>query len=157
MSMLIRVENDLAVGSPIAENQFLGIFSRTSFPIPLTYETVKEYGYALFRDSKSPTPGRYEVVEPDNPVKVTEGIWERGWLVRPMTADERETKDAEQAQIVRLQRNSKLGMSDWTQFTDSPLDEEAKLAWALYREELRAVTTQPGFPWDVEWPISPAE
>lgn len=61
----------------------------------------------------------------------------------------------EQAQLVRSDRNCRLAESDWTQFTDSPLDPEAKAAWAFYRENLRMVPDQPGFPWDVQWPPKP--
>lgn len=157
MTMLIKVKDGKTIGDPITEQQFLRFFNRTSFPVPLAYDVIEEYGYAFYCDSTPPSPGRYEVVEPDNPVHISRGVWERGWSLREMVEEERAVKDAEQAQTIRVQRNSKLVLSDWTQFTDSPLDEEAKLAWALYREELRAVTTQPGFPWDVEWPISPAE
>ena len=61
-------------------------------------------------------------------------------------------KDAEQAKSVREQRNQKLKDSDWTQVADAPVD---KAAWATYRQALRDITAQAGFPWDIQWPAQP--
>lgn len=59
----------------------------------------------------------------------------------------------ETAASVRHQRNAKLAESDWTQLSDSP--EANKSAWAAYRQALRNLTTQSGFPWDITWPTQP--
>ncbi len=57
---------------------------------------------------------------------------------------------------IRDQRNKLLAKSDWTQFVDSPLTSEQKQAWALYRQELRDITNQTGFPTDVVFPEQPS-
>jgi hypothetical protein len=61
-------------------------------------------------------------------------------------------KDAEQAKSVRTTRTEKLKDSDWTQIADSTAD---KAAWATYRQALRDITSQSGFPWEVTWPDAP--
>jgi hypothetical protein len=61
-------------------------------------------------------------------------------------------KDAEQAKSIREQRIKKLVDCDWTQVADSPVD---KAVWATYRQALRDVTTQSGFPWEIHWPTQP--
>jgi hypothetical protein len=61
-------------------------------------------------------------------------------------------KDAEQAKSVRNSRTEMLKDSDWTQIADSTAD---KTAWATYRQALRDITTQAGFPWTIEWPVAP--
>jgi hypothetical protein len=61
-------------------------------------------------------------------------------------------KDADQAVNVRQQRTEKLKDSDWTQLADSPVD---KAAWAAYRQALRDITAQAGFPWTIDWPEQP--
>ena len=61
-------------------------------------------------------------------------------------------KDAAQAQAIRDQRNTKLSETDWTQVADSPVD---KAVWATYRQALRDITAQAGFPWDITWPVAP--
>jgi|LakMenEpi03Aug12_release.lakeMendotaPanAssembly.Ray.scaffolds.fasta_scaffold1466475_1 hypothetical protein len=60
--------------------------------------------------------------------------------------------DEEKAAEVRAQRNTLLAECDWTQLADAPGD---KAAWATYRQELRDISTQPGFPWTVDWPVAP--
>jgi hypothetical protein len=61
-------------------------------------------------------------------------------------------KDAEQAKSVRTSRGEKLKDSDWTQVIDAPVDQAA---WAAYRQALRDITSQDGFPWNIEWPEQP--
>lgn len=57
-----------------------------------------------------------------------------------------------QSNFVRLQRNVLLSESDWTQVADAPVD---KAAWAIYRQALRDIPSQVGFPLDVVWPEKP--
>lgn len=52
----------------------------------------------------------------------------------------------------RATRNSLLTASDWTQVADAPVDQAA---WATYRQELRDITSQAGFPETVDWPVAP--
>lgn len=53
-------------------------------------------------------------------------------------------------------RANLLNSSDWTQVVDSPLSSEVKQAWAIYRQELRDITKQIGFPAEIEWPVAPS-
>jgi hypothetical protein len=50
---------------------------------------------------------------------------------------------------VRTCRNALLTQSDWTQVEDAPVD---KAAWANYRQALRDITLQKGFPFNVDFP-----
>lgn len=59
------------------------------------------------------------------------------------------------AVVVVAQRNALLAESDWTQLADVPLSAEQKAAWASYRQELRDLTDQPGFPDNIAWPVKP--
>jgi hypothetical protein len=61
-------------------------------------------------------------------------------------------KDAEQASAVRQNRSDRLADCDWTQVADAPVD---KAVWATYRQALRDITTQSGFPWTITWPDAP--
>ena len=61
-------------------------------------------------------------------------------------------KDAEQGKAVRNDRNKRLADCDWTQLPDAPVD---TAVWATYRQELRDLTAQEGFPWEVVWPEAP--
>lgn len=58
----------------------------------------------------------------------------------------------EESEVVRRIRNMKLADSDWTQVGDAPV---SKPAWAVYRQELRDITLQAGFPENITWPEEP--
>jgi hypothetical protein len=86
-----------------------------------------------------------------NPTLV-DGEWLQTWAVTPATPEEiAERTNAKEAEV-RQQRNELLSACDWTQLPDSPADHEA---WATYRQALRDVTAQEGFPWEVVWPEEP--
>lgn len=56
------------------------------------------------------------------------------------------------ASEARAQRNELLSASDWTQVADAPVDQAA---WATYRQALRDITAQAGFPATINWPVAP--
>jgi hypothetical protein len=77
--------------------------------------------------------------------------------VTPAAANEaayKAAKDTEQAKSVRTSRGEKLKDSDWTQVADAPVD---KAAWATYRQALRDISSQEGFPWTITWPTEPQQ
>lgn len=55
-------------------------------------------------------------------------------------------------EVIRRERDYLITQSDWTQLLDSPVDRDA---WAIYRQELRDIPQQEGFPGEVEWPTAP--
>jgi hypothetical protein len=59
------------------------------------------------------------------------------------------------ADEARALRAAKLAASDWSMLPDVPLDEAAQAAWATYRQALRDVTDQAGFPDQIDWPVEP--
>ena len=90
--------------------------------------------------------------------------WVTAWSVVDMFADTTEdgvttTKaeheaayqadlDAKAAESVRTQRDAKLAETDWTGMSDVTMTAEM----AAYRQALRDITAQSGFPNTVEWP-----
>jgi len=81
----------------------------------------------------------------------------------PFTAEEEAARDIEEliftdnvnnqkAAEVRVERNAKLSATDWTQIADATGN---KAAWATYRQALRDITAQSGFPWIIKWPDAP--
>lgn len=97
-------------------------------------------------------------------VEQIEGKWYTKHVLGPVFTDNEEStaaeqeaaykamKDEEQAKSVRHQRGEKLKESDWTQVADAPVDQAA---WAAYRQALRDISGQAGFPWTVQWPEMP--
>lgn len=65
------------------------------------------------------------------------------------------TETAEQkAQSLRDKRTNLLRKSDWTQGADVPTSIKSK--WTDYRQKLRDVPAQSGFPNSVTWPTEPS-
>jgi hypothetical protein len=83
-----------------------------------------------------------------------EGDWVYTVEVRDMTEEELAAHTASKAAQVRSDRNRRLAECDWTQGKDIPAS--ISDPWAAYRQELREVPDQEGFPWDVTWPEQPS-
>lgn len=68
------------------------------------------------------------------------------------TAPADESTDEEKAALARKKRDVLLTQSDWTQVADAPVDQAA---WAVYRQALRDIPAQEGFPGEIIWPVTP--
>jgi len=87
-------------------------------------------------------------------------IWleENGsWHQRPRTTAELSAFKSQAELMVRVKRDEFLRDSDimimadrWANYTD-----ETRTAWTLYRQQLRELTTQSGFPYNLNWPTKP--
>ena len=64
-------------------------------------------------------------------------------------------KDAEQAKSVRASRDTKLKESDWIVIKNLELNANIPGVWEVYRQALRDIPTQTGFPWTITWPVAP--
>jgi hypothetical protein len=58
---------------------------------------------------------------------------------------------------IREKRRTLLEVSDWTDTLSSKerLGEQLYTAWMVYRQALRDIPEQPGFPVAVQWPVAP--
>jgi len=74
------------------------------------------------------------------------------WVVTDLTDEQQQEVTEQEASAVRTRRLQLLLLSDYTQGLDFAGDREA---WATYRQELRDITSQAGFPWEVVWPVEP--
>jgi hypothetical protein len=68
-------------------------------------------------------------------------------------ADYTPPDSAQLAAFARIFRDRRLAESDWTQLPDVP--QAIKSLWATYRQELRDITQQAGFPQNITWPTKP--
>jgi hypothetical protein len=73
-------------------------------------------------------------------------------LADPIEYTEAELNDRKAAEV-RAERNAKLAATDWTQGADTP--QAIKDKYAPYRQALRDVPAQSGFPNTVVWPMQP--
>lgn len=152
MTLFIRLDADDPAGHPISEIIFRELFADTAFPAYFTPEMVEPLGYGIYQFSDAPEAGRYEKMVVGAPVRDDLGVYRQTYVIVPMTDDEKQEADASKATAVRADRNWKLTSCDWTQLSDAPVD---SLAWANYRQALRDIPNQTGFPWEVLWPTPP--
>ena len=135
-------------GAVITESEFRAMHRNTSFPATIRYE---EWGYDVVFEGPQATVGRYQVAARQG-VEQINGKWYTKWVAVEIDDDAKTAKDAEQAKAIRADRNKLIADCDWTQVEDSPVD---KAAWATYRQSLRDIPQQAGFPWEVQWPDMP--
>ena len=146
--MEIRIRE---TGAVLLEQEFRALHPNTSMPKPLTEATINSFGGDVVFNGPQAQPTRYQVAFRDG-VEQIDGKWYSKFSVSDMDAEGIAATDAAQAAGVRSDRNTKLSASDWTQVADAPVD---KAAWATYRQALRDVTGQEGFPWTIDWPEMP--
>jgi len=160
-------------GVVVNQDEFCREHPQTSFPPVITPEIIDDFGYdPVLEGPQATVTPPYQYSQRDG-VEEINGQWFTKYIAGPVFQDYTDDqgvvhtaaeqyeaycfgKDAEQAKVVRDDRNRRLADCDWTQLADSPLDADAKLAWQLYRETLRMVPEQAGFPWNVQWPPVPA-
>lgn len=151
-------------GNIITDSQFRALHPNTSFPATINYE---KWGYDVIFEGPQATGGDHYQYSMRSGVEQIGDKWYTKYVLGPIfsdtpdaTAAEQEAAykarlDTEQGARVRADRNARLAACDWTQVDDAPFDNTGKAAWAAYRQALRDISSQPGFPWEVVWPESP--
>lgn len=72
--------------------------------------------------------------------------------MRKRDREDRATMAAERE--AKAKRRALLSNCDWTQVPDAPVDAQA---WRDYRQQLRDITDQSGYPHDIKWPEEPGK
>ena len=117
-----------------------------SFPKEPNTGTLAALGVFPVTQADQPTASEGQVVERDEkPTDQGDGTYVWGWTVKDKPV-------AQLAEEARDKRNTLLTASDWTQVADAPVDQTA---WATYRQALRDITDQVGFPETIDWPVAP--
>lgn len=137
----------------VADNPYTNYQQNTDFVSMFPNTDFGQQGYSLVEVTQvsQPTTSREQILEEGTPV-LANGVWVQVWNVTQKSDEEIAAMTADAAAGVRKQRNIKLTACDWTQIADSTAD---KAAWAAYRQALRDLTKQSGFPWDIVWPTQP--
>lgn len=146
--MEIRIRE---TGAVVTDSEFRAMHPNTGFPQVLVEEILDAFGADPVFNGPQAQPSRYQVAFRDG-VEQVNGKWYTKFSVADMGDEAKAAADASQAKSIRSTRNEKLKESDWTQVEDAPVD---KAAWATYRQALRDIPTQSGFPWDINWPTQP--
>ena len=124
---------------------------QTSFPAEMPDNRLAECGVYPVAPTPRPEEDHTKTITEGKP-QLVDGKWTQVWVVEDAPADLIAQRTSERAAEIRQERNALLAVCDWTQLADTPVD---SLGWAVYRQELRDITQQNGFPWNVVWPNKP--
>lgn len=157
-------------GQVVTESEFRSLHPNTSFPEVLTPDILESFEVdPILEGPQAQTTPPYEISVRQG-IEEINGQWFTKYVVGPVftdytdsegvihTAAEQEADyklriDTQAAESVRSQRNRLLSESDWTQSRDVLLNNDSD--WITYRQELRDITSQEGFPHNVTWPEKP--
>ena len=115
------------------------------------FPKIKGLNYLFALERKYPTMVPEFIGECDDDAELIDGFLKV--LDEAEVAHEQQAEADSQAHRVRVNRTLRLQASDWTQGKD--IANEVSTAWATYRQALRDVPSQEGFPWNVTWPETP--
>ena len=124
-----------------------------SFPKVMTDEIFAQF--SVVRVTPTPRPEYDHTKEFNVVAEQVNGAWVEKWVATDVSAEEIAQRTQNQAAQVRAERDRLLTASDWTQGKD--IADEVSAAWATYRQALRDIPAQSGFPWTVVYPTQPTE
>tara|TARA_R110000868_G_scaffold21708_6_gene90074 strand:- start:9994 stop:10497 length:504 start_codon:yes stop_codon:yes gene_type:complete len=167
--MQIRIRES---GAVMYESEFRALFPNTSMPQQLSEELINEFGGDVILEGPQASGGDHYQYSQAAGVEQLDGKWYTKYVLGPVFTDttddtgnvtsaaDNETaykaqKDAEQAKSVRKTRDDKLKETDWIVIKNLELNSNIPGVWEVYRQALRDIPNQSGFPWTVTWPDAP--
>lgn len=122
---------------------------QTSFPESIDDEMLASYGvYSYSRPTVPNFDHRAWRLIDDDFMQNSDGQWFKPYKLEPLSY--------EQAALnVRNHRNTRLMETDWVVIKAYENNLEIAASWAAYRQSLRDITEQSGFPFEVIWPAKP--
>ncbi len=141
--------------------------STMSFPKAWNDSVLEALGAEPVFESPQPIPDKYQGVARDGVKQDSNGKWIEAWKIFNMFEDsidddgnllatktELETAyqakmDKQESDQVRAERNNLLAETDWTAGSDIAMSDAMK----TYRQALRDVPAQSGFPTTINWPV----
>ena len=117
----------------------------TSFPVNISDETLADYAVHPVTATAAPAfdSKTHKVTQT---AELKNNVWTQVWTVSQL-------EEARASENIRGHRNSLLKKTDYTQLADALGD---TTAWATYRQALRDIPAQDGFPFTVTWPTEPS-
>jgi len=145
----------------------------TSLPRVWTSSICDSLGIDPVLAAPAPAPsGEYKVVSRNGVTQDANGNWVEAYVERDMFSDyvndegvtvtkaEQEQaytarKNEEAATAVRAERDKLIASCDWMAIKAFEGGTTVSTEWATYRQALRDVSAQAGFPNDITWPEKP--
>tara|TARA_Y100000015_G_scaffold42884_1_gene51323 strand:+ start:1389 stop:1850 length:462 start_codon:yes stop_codon:yes gene_type:complete len=153
--MYVLIADGAVSQYPYSINLLKQAHPNVSFPKTLSAEVLNSYNVFEVQPSDQPSADHTKNIVESNPV-LQDGNWVQQWTIQDASAETINDRTTLEASLVRAERGARLEQSDWTQMADSPLTDEKKAEWATYRQSLRDMTSQSGFPFTVNYPTEPS-
>ena len=152
--MYAKIENNLVVEYPYGLGQLRRDNPNTSFVLPITNETYAGYGVFPVAETEQPIIDHTKSISLGE-LSLVNGVWQQTWIVADKTAEEISEHTDMVATNVRRQRDELLASCDWMAIKAFESGSAVSADWATYRQALRDVTAQAGFPHEITWPTKP--
>lgn len=150
--MYLKLNNGVIEKYPYTIGDLRKDNPNTSFPKDIPPGTLQEFNVFPVVATERPQVSYTQDVTEVDPV-FYDGVWTQTWSVTEADEATINLRIEQEAEAVRSSRNERLSACDWTQGKD--IDDAVSSAWATYRQELRDIPEQPGFPFAVNWPVPP--
>lgn len=148
----------IKVTNGVIENYSIGQLRKdnpgTSFPKNPSDAVLADFNVFPVEAVPAPTVDHTKNVKEGKPVN--NNGWKQTWVVEDASADEIASRTADRAEAVRAERDQKLAETDWLVIKNLELNQNIPGKWEVYRQALRDVPSQAGFPHDITWPVKPA-
>lgn len=151
--MYVKIENNQVAQYPYSIEQLREDSQNISFPAEISNDTLEEYGVYPVGYEPAPAydPATQKLVISSQPSFVN-GSWVLTKSIENKTAEQIANDTATEGDKLRVRRNVMLAQTDWCALSDVTMSTEM----ATYRQALRDLPTQEGFPYNVTWPTKPA-
>jgi len=140
----------------VSERQVVKAHPNTSFALPFSDATLASLNLVRLTDDTKPTYDSATEKVIEDVIEVRDGVAYQTFSIIDRTPEAIANELIGKRANVRIQRNDKLAKTDWAVLPDSPLSTDDKAVYENYRNALRDVPAQAGFP-DNALPESPDE
>ena len=149
---LAKLKDGAVEKYPVSIDQLKAEFPNTSFPKNIGSVDLTSFGYTNVASSARPDfDANKETITEGTPV-VINGVWNQTWQKTALSAERIAELTAQRAAGERTSRNAKLAETDYLALSDATLTDAMK----AYRQALRDVPAQSGFPDNITWPTKPS-
>jgi hypothetical protein len=151
--MYAKIIDNQVIQYPYGPGDLINDNPNISFPDTMSDDLLAQWN--IFPVFEAPTPAfddRTEKVELKTEPILVGGSWIIEWNVISKTNEEIAAYDQKVIDFIKTERNRLLSETDWMALSDNTLT----LEWINYRQALRDVPQQSGFPYNVVWPTRPS-
>lgn len=120
----------------------------TSFPAAISDELLAQYGVYKLNVLSAPGHDSRTHSLQQSALYEVNGKWQMHYTVEPLPMTVAVSN-------VKAERDRLLAATDWVVTKAQETQTEIPQAWATYRQQLRDISAQPNFPYNIVWPAKP--